>query len=412
MLRNLKKKFAFLFLLLLSITWISILSIYANNAYRANLLNVEDQVREEIKDENWKNFIIYKGLNSNLTDIQYCVYALSSESDEEPSILFHTFTDKSESELLREGKRVIAANESGRMRFFQYTYLYKYQHRTGKRYLILISGSSALRATLPTIYTCAGLLLVGMLLFAVSGWALSRWLTHPIEEMINSEKKFISNASHELKTPLAVIRANTELLQREVDPGNKHLGYINQETERMISLVNKMLTLVRLDTVQNRAPMKRFQADDALYDIIYPMESVAYEKMIRITTDIQENMYIDGVEDQIQDLLSILLNNAISYSPEGGEIVVRAYLQAKKFHLSVANTGDPIPEETRDRLFERFFRADEAREDNGHYGLGLSIASSIVAHHGGRISVGYEDGKNVFSVVFNAQTPIRHEKKQ
>ena len=80
----------------------------------------------------------------------------------------------------------------------------------------------------------------------------------------------------------------------------------------MISIVNKMLTLVRLDTAQNQAPMTHFQVDDALYDIIYPMESVAYEKGIRITTDIQENMYIDGVEDQIQDLLSILLNNAIS----------------------------------------------------------------------------------------------------
>lgn len=98
----------------------------------------------------------------------------------------------------------------------------------------------------------------------------------------------------------------------------------------MISLVNKMLTLVRLDTAQNQAPMTHFQVDDALYDIIYPMESVAYEKVIRITTDIQENMYIDGVEDQIQDLLSILLNNAISYSPDGGEIVIRSYIQTKK----------------------------------------------------------------------------------
>lgn len=411
MIKNLQKKMSFLFILLLSITWISILSIYANNIYRANLLNVEDQVREEIKDENWKNFIIYKGLNSNLTDISYCVYSLSSESDAEPDILFHTFSNKSENELLKEGKRVIAANESGRMRFLKYTYLYKYLHNSGKRYLILISGASAFRATLPTLYGCGGLLLAGILLFAVSGRALSRWLTRPIEEMINSEKKFISNASHELKTPLAVIRTNTQLLQKEVAADNKHLGYINQETERMISLVNKMLTLVRLDTMQNQTPMKQFQVDDALYDIIYPMESVAYEKKICITTDIQEDMYIDGVEDQIQDLLSILLNNAISYTPEAGEIVVRSYLQAKKFYLSVANTGDPIPEETRDRLFERFFRADEAREDNGHYGLGLSIASSIVAHHGGHISVSYEDGKNVFSVVFNAQTPIRHEKK-
>ena len=129
------------------------------------------------------------------------------------------------------------------------------------------------------------------------------------------------------------------------------------------------------------------------------MESVAFEKHIALSIDVQEQMKMDGNESQIQNLASILLNNAISYSPDGGEIVIRSYIQTKKFHLSVANTGDPIPEETRERLFERFFRADEAREDNGHYGLGLSIASSIVAHHNGRIHVSYEDGKNVFAVV-------------
>ena len=101
----------------MSITWISILSIYVTNIYRSNLLNIEDKVREEVKDENWKNFIIYKGLNSDLNDISYCVYSLSAESDEEPSILFHTFSDKSEEELLKDGKRVIAANENGRMHF-------------------------------------------------------------------------------------------------------------------------------------------------------------------------------------------------------------------------------------------------------------------------------------------------------
>ena len=274
--------------------------------------------------------------------------------------------------------------------------------------MILISGSTAFQATLPTIGICSLLLVGGIMVFVLSGRLVSRWLTQPIEDMISSEKKFISNASHELKTPLAVIRANTQLLQKEISADNKHLEYIHQETERMIVLVNKMLTLVRLDTAQNQALPKRFRVDEALYDIIYPMESVAYEKKIRMTVDIQEEMYIDGIEDQIQNLLSILLNNAISYTPESGEIVIRAYMQAKKFYLKVANSGDPIPEEIRDRLFERFFRADEAREDNGHYGLGLSIARSIVANHGGRIRVDYEDHKNVFSVVLNAHSPAQH----
>ena len=266
----------------------------------------------------------------------------------------------------------------------------------------------ALQATIPAIVLCIFLLFGGLILFTFSSRIISRWLTQPIEDMISSEKKFISNASHELKTPLAVIRANTQLLQKEISADNKHLEYIHQETERMIVLVNKMLTLVRLDTAQNQAQPKRFRVDEALYDIIYPMESVAYEKKIRMTVDIQEEMYIDGIEDQIQNLLSILLNNAISYTPEYGEIVIRAYIQAKKFYLKVSNSGDPIPEEIRDRLFERFFRADEAREDNGHYGLGLSIASSIAANHGGRIRVDYEDHKNVFSVVLNAHSPAQH----
>lgn len=274
--------------------------------------------------------------------------------------------------------------------------------------MILISGAPAFRATLPTIGICVILLVCGIAIFLLSGRVVSRWLTKPIEDMISSEKKFISNASHELKTPLAVIRANTQLLQKEISADNKHLEYIHQETERMIVLVNKMLTLVRLDTAQNQALPKRFRVDEALYDIIYPMESVAYEKKIRMTAEIQEEMYIDGIEDQIQNLLSILLNNAISYTPESGEIVIRAYMQAKKFYLKVSNSGDPIPEERRDRLFERFFRADEAREDNGHYGLGLSIASSIAANHGGRIRVDYEDHKNVFSVVLNAHSPAQH----
>lgn len=400
MIKKLQKKICILFVLLLSIMWAGILLLYVNNSYRNNLMDAKQDVRDDIREVKWKNFIKYKGTNVDFESIDYCVYSL--DSDFQPKILFHTFTKDAEARLQKDGER-LAANWKNHKKFLRYTYLYKFQFKKGNRYMILIDGSSAFRATIPTIGLCSLLLIVGILLFALSGRAVSRWLTQPVEDMINSEKKFISNASHELKTPLAVIRANTELLQKEVVPDNKHLNYIKQETDRMISLVNKMLTLVRLDTAQDQAQPKRFQADDALYDIIYPMESVAYEKKIRITTDIQEDMYIDGVEDQIQNLLSILLNNAISYTPEAGEIVIRSYVHAKKFHLSVANTGDPIPEEMRDRLFERFFRADEAREDNGHYGLGLSIASSIAAHHGGRIAVSYEDNKNVFSVVLNAQ---------
>ena len=405
MIKKLQKKLTTLLIFLLTIIWIGILLLFLNSTYQNNLKDVKEDVRSALREIKWKNFIRTQGTALDLEDIGYCVFQI--DDYKQPHILFQTFTNKTDEELLRYAKKYSLTWKKTHQTY-KYTYIYKLQKKQGRRYLMLISPAPALRATIPAIVLCIFLLFGGLILFTFSSRIISRWLTQPIEDMISSEKKFISNASHELKTPLAVIRANTQLLQKEISADNKHLEYIHQETERMIVLVNKMLTLVRLDTAQNQAQPKRFRVDEALYDIIYPMESVAYEKKICMTADIQEEMYIDGIEDQIQNLLSILLNNAISYTPEYGEIVIRAYIQAKKFYLKVSNSGDPIPEEIRDRLFERFFRADEAREDNGHYGLGLSIASSIAANHGGRIRVDYEDHKNVFSVVLNAHSPAQH----
>lgn len=401
MIKKLQKKLTTLLIFLLTIIWIEILLLFLNSTYKNNLKDVKEDVRSALREIKWKNFIRTQGTALDLEDIGYCVFQI--DDYKQPHILFQTFTNKTDEELLRYAKKYSLTWKKTHQ-----TYKYIYIYKLRKKQLMLISSAPALQATIPAIVLCIFLLFGGLILFTFSSRIISRWLTQPIEDMISSEKKFISNASHELKTPLAVIRANTQLLQKEISADNKHLEYIHQETERMIVLVNKMLTLVRLDTAQNQAQPKRFRVDEALYDIIYPMESVAYEKKIRMTVDIQEEMYIDGIEDQIQNLLSILLNNAISYTPEYGEIVIRAYIQAKKFYLKVSNSGDPIPEEIRDRLFERFFRADEAREDNGHYGLGLSIASSIAANHGGRIRVDYEDHKNVFSVVLNAHSPAQH----
>lgn len=405
MIKKLQKKLTTLLIFLLTIIWIGILLLFLNSTYQSNLKDVKEDVRSSIREITWKKFIRTQGTALDLEDTNYCVFQI--DNNKQPHILFQTFTNKTDEELLCYAKKYSLIWKKTRQTY-KHIYIYKLQKKQGKHYLMLISSAPALQATIPAIVLCIFLLFGGLILFTFSSRIISRWLTQPIEDMISSEKKFISNASHELKTPLAVIRANTQLLQKEISGDNKHLEYIHQETERMIVLVNKMLTLVRLDTAQNQAQPKRFRVDEALYDIIYPMESVAYEKKIRMTSEIQEEMYIDGIEDQIQNLLSILLNNAISYTPESGEIVIRAYMQAKKFYLKVANSGDPIPEEIRDRLFERFFRADEAREDNGHYGLGLSIARSIVANHGGRIRVDYEDHKNVFFVVLNAHSPVQH----
>lgn len=401
MIEKLKKKLSTLFLMFLTIIWFGILFFFVHSTYRSNLMELKDDFRNELRDIKFNNFIKNKGAPLDLNDIEYCVFLL--DQDRAPNILFQNFSNKSDKELLRYGNK-LASNWKKHERFLKFTYIYKFKRNTKQRYIILISGSQALKDTIPTIITCSILLITGIFVFTLSSKMISRWLVQPVENMINSEKNFISNASHELKTPLTVIRANTELLSSEINDTNKHLEYIKQETERMITLINKMLTLVRLDSTQIHEKNELFCIDEALFDIIYPMESVAYEKSITISTDIKEQMFIKGDKEQIQNILSILLNNAISYTPTNGQIHIHADLHSKKIYLDVANSGDPIPEDIKPRLFERFFRADEARQDNGHFGLGLSIASSIVSSHSGKISVNRKNNMNIFSVVFPYHT--------
>lgn len=286
------------------------------------------------------------------------------------------------------------------LEFWEVTNITK-QGKSG-RYVVLISVYPAVRAMFPTIAACLLFAGVGIALLILLTRMLSRHLVQPVEQMISAEKKFMSNASHELKTPLTVISANTQLLAEEIGD-NRHLQYIRQETDRMITMVNRMLTLMRLDAPVEQMEYRRFCVDEALFNVIYPMESVAYEKQLKMKIDVQEQIYMIGDEEQIKNVMSILLDNAISYTPEGGTIMIRASLRSRKLSMSVSNSGEPIPKEQQEKLFERFFRMDEAREASGnHFGLGLSIAGSIVANHHGKIWVESRDGQNIFHVVLPA----------
>ena len=387
MIKSLQKRISTLFIFLLTIIWLVILFLFINNSYRNNLSDLQQTVRAALHYTTWDAFVISNGQTSpsELDHIPYCLFSIDESNEME--IMFDTFSDVSDKFLLKQGKALISNNKKY-IFFKRYVSVNHLRAKKGQYYVLM-----------PTVFLCFILALLGIIVFTISSRALSRWMVKPIENTILSEKKFISNASHELKTPLSVISANAELLSSEIGRDNKHLLYIQQETSRMISLVQKMLTLTRLDAPQIQNTHAVFPVDDALLDIIYPMESVAFEKHIALSIDVQEQMKMDGNESQIQNLASILLNNALSYTPEYGSIEIHAHIHNRKFYLSVENTGNPIPEEIRDRLFERFFRADEARADNGHFGLGLSIAHSIVTNHSGKITVERQGDKNVFSVM-------------
>lgn len=251
------------------------------------------------------------------------------------------------------------------------------------------SAKTLLRHTL----LFGGAALVGFFFLSVF---LAGKIVNPLEESYRKQKQFISDAGHELKTPVSVVSANAELLSREIGD-NRWLQNIQYENERMGMLVSQLLVLARTESVApQREPVdfSRLVAGEAL-----PFESVAFEKGLTLQTDIAGNIPVVGDSTQLRQIVSILLDNAIRHSRERGEVSLSLTREHGLAKLSVVNTGDEIPPDQRARIFERFYRVDTARSgEDRHYGLGLAIAKTIAEAHKGRIEVQCCDGRVEFTV--------------
>ena len=226
---------------------------------------------------------------------------------------------------------------------------------------------------------------IALILFYFLSVFLARKIVHPLEESYKKQKQFISDAGHELKTPVSVVNANAELLSREIGE-NQWLDNILYENERMGVLVGQLLELARTESV---TPQKEhIDFSHLVQGEALPFESVAFEKGLRLLCDTESEISVEGNSSQLKQLVSILLDNGIRHSEDGNEVKLILTKEHGNAVLSVINKGDEIPEEHRSQIFERFYRADTARsgEDN-HYGLGLAIAKSITEAHKGHIEV-------------------------
>lgn len=232
-----------------------------------------------------------------------------------------------------------------------------------------------------------------LILFGVS-WLLASWAITPIAEAWDKQKQFIADASHELKTPLTVIATNTDVVlanaEDTVQNQSKWLTYIKSETARMSKLVSDLLYIAKSDVNEVAMVMNEFNLSHTTLGVCLVFETVAFENGKILDTDIEENISYKGDEDRIKQLITILVDNAIVHSNGNANIMVSLKRDNKdKIKLSVSNTnGEDIPKGCEERLFERFFRVDKARNrSSGSHGLGLNIAQSIVKNHNGSISV-------------------------
>lgn len=233
----------------------------------------------------------------------------------------------------------------------------------------------------------------GVLVFLVLVLLLSKWAVRPVKTAFERQRQFISNAGHELKTPITIIAANSDVLHSEIGD-NKWLSYIQNQNERMAALVNDLLTLARTDEGSQKPQLERFDFSGACVDCALEFESIAYEGGKTFLTDIQPDILINGNEPMMKQLLYILIDNALKHSDQNGEVRVTLKRMGSKAVLEVYNTGEGVPPEERDKIFERFYRSDSSRSrETGGYGLGLAIGKSIVELHKGKISVQSEQGK-------------------
>lgn len=265
---------------------------------------------------------------------------------------------------------------------------------------------NALSSLLSSFLTIGSISLIGLLFISIY---LTNRTIKPIKDSFEKQKQFIADASHELKTPLAIIRTNTSvILSNKDDTVNnqiKWINYINNQTERMAKLIDEMLSLAKLDTGKELIKFSTFDLSKLLNNILLTFEAVIFENKIELETNILNDVFLKGDKESIKKVCIILLDNAIKYTNKDGKIYVDLNLDKNKIRLKVRNTGEGIKKEDLNKIFERFYRVDTSRaRETGGYGLGLSIAKSIVESHNGRIYAESNLGKDTtFTIELNSE---------
>ena len=263
---------------------------------------------------------------------------------------------------------------------------------------------SALRAMAGNLLLIA---LAALVVLLGCSYLLSGVAARPVERAWQEQQRFLSDASHELKTPLTVILSSADLLAESAPAEEQtYVENIRAESRRMKKLVEEMLTLFRAESVRRETAFSEVDLSDVVTDAALRFEPVVFESGRRLLYTIDEGLQVSGDRDALERLTGILLDNAVKYAPQGTDIRLTLTHQDRTACLAVENGGDPIPPEVAAHLFDRFYRADSSRTGTG-FGLGLAIARAIVQNHRGNIICRSQEGLNRFSVTL----PVLRQKE-
>ncbi|MGN0498087.1 MAG: sensor histidine kinase [Acutalibacteraceae bacterium] len=413
MIKKLRRKFViinmlFVFIVLLCVfvaVFISSSQSLTEDINRSLTVAVDERAKAlKITPGNGVNSLSNKNMNRDRGPKIISVYAFCMTDDGYPIKIIQSNNLIDEEELSSIAKLLTDA-EHDKVEELEGYNLYYYKHRTPNGYIAVSLADtgyyySSMYSMLLYSLTIGT---VSLIAFFFISLFLSKWALKPVEKAWLQQKQFIADASHELKTPLTVILANTKILSGNksaiIEEQMKWIDSTQEEAQNMKRLVESMLFLARSDAQSEQIKVlnELVAMSELTETAALQFEPVAYERSVELETKIDENVMIHGDSSQLKQLLQILLDNACKYTPVNGRIVITL----TKAQLSVFNSGTPIPKESLPHLFERFYRSDEARSDPSSFGLGLAIAKTVAANHGGTLIVESSEEIGGTRFVFN-----------
>ena len=284
-----------------------------------------------------------------------------------------------------------AAAKKGRNSGFSGEYRYLGKQEDDAVRWIFLNREGELSTFKSFLWTSIGISFAGCAMVFLLLTLLSSRIVRPIAQSYEKQKRFITDAGHELKTPITIIRADADVIAEDL-PENEWLSDIRTQTERLGMLTNDLIYLSRMEE-SARPNMLDFPLSDVVQEEATPFSAIARTQSKSFSLEIQPRITLHGDEKAIRKLVSILLDNAMKYTPEQGDIALTVRKSGKQIRLTVTNTANNVEKGSADQLFDRFYRADASRNsETGGFGLGLSIAKAVVEAHKGRIHAWSTDG--------------------
>lgn len=393
MIKKLSQRIFFMIMISLGTTVLGIILLFSFLNYK-NTINTAEMIMERFMNGEIKRGGNERPIDNNtIPDIQIegMYYILIENS----KIIQNSDISKDETIENYALKVSEKNNESGIIG----KYIYKTREiRPNTISVMLMENEEAILHAKRIIIISITISILSLIVIYIIAKKVSEFIIKPVEETFEKQKQFISDASHELKTPLAVIEANADVLENEIGD-NKWMKYIQNEIESMNRLINELLLLAKIENIDNLREYNQFNLSKEAEIIVSMFESMAYEKNVKMHSNIQENISMYGNKEDIEHILSTLIDNAIKHTDAKKEVMLELFKEKNEIIIQVKNMGEPIPEEEKEKIFERFYRIDKSRNrSEKRYGLGLAIAKATVLKYNGTINVLYDNGFTIFKV--------------